>query len=163
MTVTRQRRHPILLALFMTFLILGTSHHCIFEDLLASIAQRCFAAQAPTHLPHHLGSNSKHNHDHSPSEHDSPEPHEHGPHEHGQVHTLDLVYMGRGELNFLAQRNVFPQAKLNLTSNDLTRLLLEYSSFLSTFSLSASKKPPSVYDPIIKSLSAAPQAPPIAA
>jgi hypothetical protein len=158
MTVTRQRRHPILLALFMTFLILGTSHHCIFEDLLVAISQQCFAIQTPKHLPHHLGSNFKHKHDRSSSEHDSSKPHEHG-----QVHTLDLVYMGRSELNFLAQLTILPTTELNPASFDLTSQHLEPSTFLSKFSPLTTKKRPRVFDPIIKSLSAAPQAPPISA
>ena len=142
----QKRLSTVLLSLFAAFLILGTSNHCAFEDLLASLSKSFFGAHAPDHLPNHLGSSSNHKH------HDSSESHEHG-----QYHSMAALNVGSRVVDF---------AKFAIVIVPLT-FLLDFAHGFSApmkslrVGLSFTKgDPPGSFQRLVHSLILAPQAPP---
>ena len=143
----QQRLPTVLLSLFAAFLILGTSNHCAFEDLIASLSKSFFGAQTPDHLPNHLGSSSNHKH------HDSSDSHEHG-----QYHSMAALNVGNRTVDF---------AKLAIVIAPLTFLLVFALGLsapmksLTAGSSFATGDPPGLSQRLVHSLILAPQAPPV--
>ena len=143
----QQRLSTLILSLFAAFLILGTSNHCAFEDLIASLSKSVFGAQTPDHLPNHLGSSSNHKH------HDSSESHEHG-----QYHSMAALNVGSRVVDF---------AKFAIVVVPLTFLLVfalglsAPKKSLIAGSFFATGDPPGLAQRLVHSLILAPQAPPV--
>ena len=135
------------LHIFLLALVIGCSNHCALETVLSQVASKIFSLEQPEHLEHHLGADAEHRHENSSE-----------PHEHGQPHPI-LAALFSKNANVVDALLDSPQI---LVTSLLGILAAVYSatSNLTVLSIESPWIPPGKAQ--IRSLTSAPQAPPLA-
>ena len=135
-----------LFGVLLALLFLGSSNHCVVEELFVSLGTGLFSLEAPSHLPNHPGSHSQHKH-HSDSE----------SHSHGQPHPILIFNTAKDAVDF----DSFPGVWLPLTLLSIFVLhsKIDWKS-KKVFLSHGANDPPDCTIRSINCLTAAPQAPP---
>lgn len=128
----------------MTFLILGASNHCVFEELFVYLQKTVLNLEVHDHLPNHPGATSSHKHENSSES-----------HQHGQPHAVFALTSGKT----VVSNSYFLLICIPIVSIFLLQTLTKSQTSRKIFYF-ATDDPARYLKRALSSLTSAPQAPP---